>query len=105
MQKSKFDAILFKTLSKVEATLAHKGAEYADDSDVFRNFVKAARKRGISREQALMGMLMKHIVSVDDMVDKVSPYTEELIEEKIGDVLSYYILLKAMLIENCRKDA
>lgn len=99
MRRSDFNDIVHDTLSSVEGLLVHKGAEYANESDVFHNFKSAARKLGVSREKALQGMWIKHLVSVDDMIDEHLHPTHALVHEKINDSIAYLILLKGMLLQ------
>ena len=48
--------------------LVEKAAEYADDNDRLHNFNVAAELQGITREEALGGMMCKHTVSIYDMI-------------------------------------
>ena len=60
-------------------------------------------------ERALIGMAVKHFVSIMDMVDEVAYARQSLntsnlpkdkyVEEKIGDMINYLILLEAMIKE------
>jgi hypothetical protein len=97
MKRSDFNRIVQQSIDHINRTLTAKGAEYADDDNVFRNFEAAGRKLSVTREKALQGMLIKHIVSVDDIIDGKAPYIDAVLDEKIGDIINYYILLKAML--------
>jgi hypothetical protein len=102
-----FEKILDRRLELTKQVLAKKRKEYAgDDGDRLHNFNRAAAMLGVSREKALLGMWTKHIVSILDIVDGLSPVnvpTMELIEEKVGDAVNYLILLEAMLKERAKK--
>lgn len=104
VDQQKFDEILDRRLELIRSILSRKRVEYAPDSgDRLHNFKRAADMLGCSRERALVGMLAKHLISVLDMVDSldcdcVFP-SVELIEEKIGDSINYFILLEAMMKE------
>lgn len=81
-----------------------KSDEYSPTNDAFHNFNAAAQKRNCTPEQALLGMVVKHTVSVDDAVDNyptsISEKAMKVIDEKITDLLLYYMLLHAMF--SCR---
>ena len=99
MDTEKFNKILDSRLDKTVLTLGTKGEEYSSDKDRLHNFKLAAEIQGNTPEQALYGMLAKHLVSVHDIVIGGAYYTEQIIDEKIGDVINYHILLEALLLE------
>jgi hypothetical protein len=88
---------------KIEAVLAAKQKEYSADGEALHNFYKGAAMSGQSPEQVLYGFLLKHLISVHDIIEGVSnggPLpTRELIEEKCGDVINYHILLDCLLYD------
>lgn len=98
MTESQFNAILCERVSKIKATLSHKAKEYAKEDRLY-NFKRSASILGITSEKALLGMFVKHLVSVLDLVEGTLPLTEEIIDEKIGDSVNYLILLEALLKE------
>jgi hypothetical protein len=100
MNRKDFNVIVEKFIQRVQDNLLHKGDEYADNVNVFRNFESAARQIGTTREDALRGMWLKHRVSIDDMIEGKLLYDAPMIYEKIGDNLAYSILLAAMFLEN-----
>lgn len=104
MVDKKFNSLVKRRVSLIESVLEKKGDEYKSKRDRLHNFKVAARKLDCSPVKALQGMLIKHIVSVDDMIDTMenesdTKFGEEYIEEKIGDIINYYILLEALLKE------
>jgi len=78
--------------------LTAKNKSYASDSDKLSNF-KAAAKYSFSETGALWGFLVKHIVSVEEIVLGTKPATQEFIDEKLGDFRRYLILLEALWLE------
>lgn len=94
-----FQAIVTKRQELIQQVLGTKAQEYALGGDRLHNFKIAARMAGITPEQALMGMDLKHRVCIEDLVERRLPLTAELITEKIGDHINYMILLEALLIE------
>lgn len=102
MNKVDFDALIEQRCNKIKDILASKGKEYSNEDNKLHNFDKASRMSDLTREQALKGMLLKHEVSISDIVEKTSKGefpTQEVINEKIGDIINYYILLEACLVD------
>lgn len=101
MTTDEFNAILDRRIDQIHAVLARKGQEYGA-GDRLHNFKRSAELRGSMASDTLLGMLVKHWVSIEDMVrghlgGLAIPI--ELIEEKIGDAVNYLILLEAVLKE------
>ena len=103
---SNFNDIVQERVKAIIATLEYKAGEYAKDNNRFHNFDVAARIKGESPEKALYGMSIKHFVSVVDLVagaaDLPERYAkgediEAIINEKIGDMINYLILLEGLL--------
>ena len=102
MSGEEFYKLTERRLEKTKYVLIEKGKEYSTDENKLHNFDKAAIKSNQSREKALKGMLLKHEVSIDDIVeniDKGKLPSRELLDEKIGDIINYYILLEACIVE------
>ena len=100
--------ITFKRLVKARqqhtnATLIVKAEEYSRNKDRLHNFQQAAIMNEQTPEQALWGMLSKHIISIKDMVNDTAlgiyP-TEAQIDEKLGDVISYMHLLEGLFVDS-----
>lgn len=100
MLRENFNSLVENRLKKIKATLTLKQKEYADDKEVLRNFINAARfDEGETPAQALWGMAKKHLVSVQDMIQgRVYP-TPERVDAKLGDMINYLILLEAIWAE------
>lgn len=78
-----FVPILHRRLVKTRETLAAKAVEYADTNDRLHNFRVAARVDNTTMEKALKkGMMLKHEVSVSDMIADPTQVTEEMIDAK-----------------------
>ncbi len=102
MDRKTFDVILERRIGLIKKVLAGKAKEYGP-VDRLHNF-KAASKIGTecTPESALLGMMKKHIVSMVDIVEGISEGSipsQVLIDEKLGDVINYTILLESMLAE------
>ena len=103
MLPKKFDELVEYKCSEIKRIVCKKSKEYATKTDRLHNFNMAAAILQKTREEALLGMATKHVVSIFDIVHNFglgkNP-TIEAIEEKIGDAINYLILLEAMLKED-----
>lgn len=101
LKEINFDKVVDERIGKIRFILSRKAKEYASEESRFHNFNIAARLLDITPEDALMGMMMKHLVSVLDLVEWAETSPERLnypiIDEKIGDLINYLILLEGML--------
>ena len=79
--------------------MEQKSLEYATDEDKLANFKRAGAVLGVKPVQALMGMLVKHWVSIAVMVQSDKPYLPEQWAEKIEDAINYMYLLEALIEE------
>lgn len=105
MNSKDFNELVEARCNKIKSTLASKGKEYSTDDDKLHNFNKAGVRSGQSREKALMGMKLKHEISIDDILNKIDSgvYPSiEVIDEKIGDTINYLILLEACLVDRLK---
>ena len=94
---SNFNKLVKNRCEKIHSVLASKAKEYAVDNNRFHNFDLAAAVNNTTPEKALWGMATKHLVSVIDIVNSPETVSLELIEEKIGDMINYLILLEGLL--------
>lgn len=96
-----FEYIVNRRLSHIQSTLESKGKEYARE-DRLSNFKAAGAALDCSPERALLGMLIKHQVSIIDMIndlDQGVKHDQVVWNEKIGDAINYYVLLDALVEE------
>lgn len=108
MNNNTFERIVEDSLEMCKAVLIKKSGEYSSDDDKLHNFNKAKDlMRCNTKEFALLGMLNKHLVSVVDMIEKFEKTgelpTSNMIDEKIGDSINYFILLKACFYDDMIK--
>lgn len=101
MTDEEFDVVLNSRIEKIKAVLGAKAAEYAR-GDRLSNFKKAAAAMSCTPEQACVAFWMKHVISINDLVNdrgagkKVSA---EMWNEKIGDAINYLVLLDGIVSE------
>jgi len=97
--------------------LKSKGKEYSIGGDRLSNFKRASKILQCSPEKALIGMWIKHAVSLLDMMDEleckcgtnsdVFPAFEVeeymgTVEEKIGDAINYLAILEIIIKERAK---
>ena len=104
MKQEEFDIILKDRIKKVKKVLGAKAGEYAIGGDRLYNFKRAAEIGRTTPAKALLGMMMKHVVSVIDLIEDPDTVTKERIDEKIGDTMNYLILLETILLEDINGD-
>jgi hypothetical protein len=105
MTHTDFDTCVESRINLCRKVLTSKGTEYAD-VDRLSNFKKAAGLRGGPPESALWGMAVKHIVSINDMINDLAYgiyYPTCVWDEKIGDALNYLFILRAQIEERKNK--
>lgn len=103
MNRQDFNKELEKLFDSIRQKFKVKGNEYATQESVFANFDKGSRVTGLPPELVLDGYLTKHYVSYRDMLDAIyngTRPTNELIDEKLGDIILYFILQKIMMENN-----
>ena len=99
MTREQFNQVVENRIHLIKQSLGTKAGEYASDQSAFHNFQCAARVLGTTPTKALVGMYVKHHVSVMDFVEGNKEPQPHLVAEKIGDMINYLILLEAMLYE------
>lgn len=84
-----------------------KAAEYSRNDDRLHNFYAAAQMQNITPEEALRGMMSKHLVSIFDMInDSVKRHKipdKGMIQEKFDDAINYLHLLEGLFEEKREK--
>ena len=107
MRESEFNELVDETLEEIRDTLIVKGAEYRRDNNVFHNFEEGAKRTGLTREKVLDGFLLKHEISINDMVNDISkdklPNIAK-VNEKFGDLLIYNIIKKISIIDKVQNN-
>lgn len=103
MNREEFVKLIEERMHKIKETFLKKNKEYAEEANIFHNFIEAGEDRDTTKEDALEGMAVKHKVAINDMVKNPDRVTEEWIDEKIGDRLLYYLLLEGMFRERIKE--
>jgi hypothetical protein len=100
MRTEQFNELVKTRCQTTIATLSQKAEEYAY-GDRLSNFKKIAAFRSVEPEEALMGLVAKHIVALDDFIQELPAkcQTKDRWVEKLGDIIAYMILLEALIDE------
>lgn len=102
MTAQEFDILVQQRVQKVQQTLVVKGKEYRRNNDPLHNFRVAAKVNNTTEEKALWGFAVKHYVSFLDILNDIERGIlpkEEVVDEKIGDLINYLILCEASIKE------
>lgn len=101
MNKIEFNKQVDERIKLIQSVLQKKGAEYANDKDVFHNFEEGTKMSfHDKREMVAWEYMMKHIISIKDMIASKNAYSENTIREKFGDAINYLILMEVMMLES-----
>lgn len=99
MDGEQFDRIVEERINKIRIVLQTKAREYSYGGDRLSNFRRAAEMQRITPDQAAWNFLVKHLVSIQDMVEADVAYSRSQWDEKLGDAINYLILLEAIVSE------
>ena len=102
MKAKDFNELVDRQLGRIKAVLCRKEGEYNLEEDRLGFFKRAAGLAQETPEQALFGFMLKHLVSLSDMVQSGKVYSEALFEEKITDIENYLLLLLGLLKDGGR---
>lgn len=98
MTAKQFNVVLETQIDSIRKVLGFKANEYAS-ADRLHNFKETARQFGGTPSEACWGFMLKHLTGIGDMCKGLKPATPAMLDERIGDVINYMILLKAILTE------
>ena len=99
MTHLEFNEIVNKRFVKAKKVLLVKAEDYATDADRLRNFKDGAFINQISEEEYALALVTKHIVALRDFITGDKDITAKFIDEKIGDIINYMLLIEAILTE------
>lgn len=104
MNDNTFQIVIRNAFYRCTHLLAQKGKEYSPGQDRLEHFKWAGKDDGVSPEEALWGMLRKHLTSLSLMcraltVEDLIRVPQPVWEEKLTDAHNYLFLLEALLKE------
>lgn len=97
MNADDFKSHVVEFVEKQLDLLLRKNGGYNDNSDALRNFKVVGALNHQTPKQALWGMASKHVASVADMIASGQEFSGEIWDEKVGDVLNFMLLLRALV--------
>jgi hypothetical protein len=100
MTHIKFEAIVRDRFERCVKVLSHKAAEYASDVDRLQNFKDGAKFLNVTPSQYALALVTKHIVALKDHIMSGNPLSTEFIDEKIGDIINYMVLIEGIEEDN-----
>lgn len=102
MTTPEFNKVVEDQLERIKSVLVKKAVEYNLDDDRLSVFKHGSGISEETPEQVLYGFMLKHIISITDMINSKSSYSEELWNEKITDICNYLVLLQGLLKDTGR---
>ena len=119
MNFEEFNSVVENRIRLIRETMVKKQGEYTRDGLAFHNFDKASLEFGHTPAEMLIGMWAKHYISLLDILRDLSKmkngvlvlvdedrdsggeskFSDAFIEEKIGDLINYLIILEGILKE------
>ena len=103
MKAAKFNQIVESRLKKVRKILENRAKDYGKNDDRLYTFNEGARYSNWTPAQTLDGMLLKHVISYKEILADINAgrtVTRKRFEEKMGDLINYYIIQEAVMLES-----
>jgi hypothetical protein len=100
MKQEIFEDIINNRYSHNLDTMTAKGKVYSSQQDRLSNFKDTGAMNQVTPQDALWGMVSKHIIATKDMVKSGEIPTEKWIAEYLGDIHNYMYLLEAIWHES-----
>jgi hypothetical protein len=101
MDTPTFERLFDRRCTLCYTVLTEKNLEYAPGDDRLQNFKEGALFLESSPVLYAFGLMTKHLVALKDRVVKgdTNTITQTYVDEKIGDIINYLILIEALLTE------
>lgn len=98
----RFNDCIDNRLNECKELLTVKSVEYRRNNNPYHNFNVGAKFTGESSEKVLYGFLLKHLISLQDIVNDVNEGklpSKEIIAAKVSDIINYMLILEALIEE------
>lgn len=103
MDSKTLERSIESSISRSVKVLLAKNKKYSPNADRLENFKQAGAMDSVSPEDALWGMLRKHLTSLSmmcrDLTAGINPVPVPIWEEKLTDSINYLFLLEALVKE------
>lgn len=96
MNQEDFGKLIANRIERSTSVLARKGVIYSSDEDRLSNFNSVGAMKKETPQKALWGMVCKHIIATQDMINSGGIPTADWIDEYLGDIHNYMHLLEAI---------
>lgn len=103
MNNAMFTQLIENQLERCKEILLLKNEEYGSETDRLHNFNVGAAMTGKTPQKILGGFMLKHTISIYDMINSEEHFNSVQWDEKITDHINYLLLLKATVYEEIRK--
>ena len=90
------DKYIEKLKLYLHGLLIVKAQEYMASDDRLHNFNLASEKTTVPADLICIMFMIKHLVSIDDIVNERIKLSQDKVNEKFYDAINYCILLKAI---------
>lgn len=97
-----FDTVIKNQLQQCESVLLVKAKEYATE-DRLHNFNAGAALTNKTPKEVLGGFMLKHTVSIYDMINSKETFKLAQWDEKITDHINYLLMLSAVVLEEAEE--
>ena len=103
MNNALFTQLIENQLERCKEILLLKNEEYGSETDRLHNFNVGAAMTGKTPKEILGGFMLKHTVSIYDMINNKEHFDAKQWNEKITDHINYLLLLKAVVLEEAER--
>ncbi len=101
MTNDEFNKNVEERCNKIKATLAKKSEIYSSEKDRLHSLIAGAKLNGITPQEYCVILQTKHEIVLQDMIEdekKGKSPTVELLDEIIGDMINYLILIENLFL-------
>lgn len=103
MNNTLFTQLIKNQLKRCKEILLLKNEEYGSETDRLHNFNVGAAMTGKTPKEILGGFMLKHTISIYDMINSKEHFDIKQWNEKITDHINYLLLLKVIVYDETRK--
>jgi len=98
MNLKTFKSLTENVFEDLITLMEKKNSQYATPDNIFHNFREGANYLKISKEKYVLALKMKHELAIYEMVEQ-ERYEIGEFKERIFDVILYYLILYAMIVD------